>query len=212
MFDSRIRQHIDPISDRIGHVIGRLGVSANAITATGFVFGLLAFGALVFGEFLIALGFVLLNRIADGLDGAVARHHGVTDLGGFLDIVTDFIFYALVPLGFALHDPAKAQAAAFLVVSFIGTGASFLAFATIAAKKGIETSVRGQKSIYYLGGLTEGTETILLLVLMCLFPDGFNILAWGFGALCWITTATRIYQAVITFGKEGNSDGQDHQN
>jgi phosphatidylglycerophosphate synthase len=202
MFDSRIRRHIDPVSDKIGRRISRLGVRANTVTAAGFVFGLVAFAALLMGEMMIALVFIILNRIADGLDGAVARHQGVSDLGGYLDIVTDFIFYALVPLGFALADPDKAQAAAFLVVSFIGTGSSFLAFAIIAAKRGVETSVRGKKSIYYIGGLTEGTETIALLVLMCLFPQWFNILAWGFGMLCWITTATRVYEATITFGEE----------
>lgn len=209
MFDSRIRRHIDPISDRIGAALGRRGIAANSVTAIGFGFGVVAFAMLALGEIWLALGFIILNRVFDGLDGAVARYHGVTDLGGFLDIVTDFIFYSLVPLGFALHDPANAQAAAFLVVSFMGTGSSFLAFAAIAAKKGIETSSRGQKSIYYLGGLTEGTETILVLVLMCLFPHAFTVLAWGFGLLCWITTATRIYQAIDTFG---DTHAKDHQN
>ena len=206
MFDSRIRRHIDPLSDRIGHLLGRMGLTANIITSIGFGFGLMAFAALILGEPLYALGFIILNRIADGLDGAVARHHGVTDLGGYLDIVLDFIFYALVPLGFALNDPGKAQAAAFLIVCFVGTGSSFLAFAVIAAKTGLETAVRGRKSFYYLGGLTEGTETIALLVLMCLMPEWFNVLAWGFGALCIITTATRIYEAVITFGSENGAE------
>ena len=205
MFDSRIRHHIDPVSDSIGAALGKRGVQANTVTTIGFVFGLMAFAAIIMGYVLTGLVFIISNRIADGLDGAVARYHGVTDLGGYLDIVTDFIFYALVPLGFALNDPGKAQAAAFLVVSFIGTGASFLAFAILAAKRGIETSVRGRKSIYYLGGLTEGAETIAVLVMMCLFPDWFNIIACGFGVLCWITTATRIYQAVITFAPEQGS-------
>ena len=205
MFDSRIRRHIDPISDVIGAALGKRGVTANTVTTIGFVFGLMAFAALIMGHVLTGLVFIIFNRIADGLDGAVARYHGVTDLGGYLDIVTDFIFYALVPLGFALHDPGKAQAAAFLVFSFIGTGSSFLAFAIIAAKRGIESSVRGRKSIYYLGGLTEGAETIAVLVMMCLFPDWFNIIAWVFGGLCWITTATRIHQAVTTFTPEKGS-------
>lgn len=205
MFDSRIRRHIDPISDVIGAALGKRGVAANTVTTIGFAFGLMAFAALVMGHVLLGLAFITINRIADGLDGAVARYHGVTDLGGYLDIVTDFIFYALVPLGFALNDPGKAQAAAFLVVSFIGTGSSFLAFAIIAAKRGIESSVRGRKSIYYLGGLTEGAETIAVLVMMCLFPDWFNIIAWSFGALCWVTTATRIHQAVTTFTTEKGS-------
>ena len=147
--------------------------------------------------------FYHFNRIADGLDGAVARYHGVTDLGGYLDIVTDFIFYALVPLGFALHDPGKAQAAAFLVVSFIGTGSSFLAFAIIAAKEALKALFAGaNRSIILSDG---GCETIAVLVMMCLFPDWFNIISWSFGALCWVTTATRIHQAVTTFTTEKGS-------
>lgn len=205
MFDSRLRRHIDPVSNRLGRGFAELGVSANAMTIIGFFFGLMAFATLVMGAPLVALVFVILNRIADGLDGAIARHNGVTDLGGYLDIVTDFIFYALIPLGFALDDPSKAQAACFLVVSFVGTGSSFLAFAILAAKNKLDTSVRDRKSFYYLGGLTEGTETIALLILMCLMPHWFVGLALGFGALCWITTATRIYEAIITFGPEKGS-------
>jgi len=79
------------------------------------------------------------------------------------------------------------------------TGASFLAFAAVAAKRGITTAARGEKSIYYLGGLTEGSETIALFVVICLFPQHFAWFAWIFGALCWLTTSVRIYMAFETF-------------
>ena len=131
--------------------------------------------------------------MADGLDGAVARQTEVSDRGGFLDISLDFVFYSAVPFGFALMAPAQnALPACFLVFSFIGTGTSFLAFAVFAEKRGISTDIRGKKSLYYLGGLTEGFETIVFLVLTCLFPGAFWWMALVFGGLCWITTATRI--------------------
>ncbi|MCB1835193.1 MAG: CDP-alcohol phosphatidyltransferase family protein, partial [Geminicoccaceae bacterium] len=77
---------------------------------------------------------------------------GVTDLGGFLDITLDFIFYSGFVFAFAVHDPqANGLAAAFLVFSFIGTGSSFLAFAIMAARRGLATERRGKKSLYYLG-------------------------------------------------------------
>ena len=96
-------------------------------------------------------------------------------------------------MAFALADPgANALAAAFLIFSFIGTATSFLAFAIMAAKRGITTEIRGRKSLYYLGGLTEGSETILAFVLACLWPAWFPLIAWVFGALCWATTATRV--------------------
>jgi hypothetical protein len=104
-----------------------------------------------------------------------------------------------VPFFFAVGRPDDALPAAFLVFSFVGTGSSFLAFAAVAAKRGLTTEARGRKAIYYLGGLTEATETLALFVLICLFPEWFSICAWVFGGLCWLTTATRIWAAVEAF-------------
>jgi phosphatidylglycerophosphate synthase len=158
-----------------------------------------AWGALAASAYGVAAALILANRLADGLDGAVARHHGLTDLGGYLDIVLDFLFYAGVPFFFAVGRPETALPAAFLVFSFVGTGTSFLAFAAIAAKRQFSTTTHGRKSIYYLGGLTEGMETIAIFILICLFPEHFGLLAWGFGTLCWLTTASRISAAVEAF-------------
>jgi len=191
MLDARLRRLIDPPLDRLSEGVPD-ALSANAATLTGFAIGLAGVAAIAGGHYGLGLGLILLNRLFDALDGAIARRRGLSDLGGFLDIACDFIFYAAVPLGFALADPAaNATWAAFLIVSFVGTGTSFLAFATMAAKRGLSTDLRGRKSLYYLGGLTEGTETILAFVLACLLPAYFPLIALVFGILCWITTATR---------------------
>ena len=184
MFDAVLRRLIDPPLNRLGRWLARGGITANQITLAGFAVGLLALPALAYQLYWLALLFILLNRLFDGLDGAVARAIGPSDLGGYLDIVCDFIFYA-----------------AFLVFSFIGTGSSFLAYAIIAAKRGITTERQGHKSLYYLGGLTEGSETIAVFVLFCIFPSAFIWLAVIFGVLCWITTATRMVMAWRDFGK-----------
>ena len=199
MLDARLRKLIDPPLDSVGRRLARLGVSANSITWTGFVVGCGAWALLALGSYHWALTLILVNRLADGLDGAVARYARQTDLGGYLDIVLDFLFYSGVVFFFAVGRPAEALPAAFLIFSFVGTGASFLAFAALAAKRGITTAAQGSKSIYYLGGLTEGSETIALFAAICLLPQHFAWFAWGFGALCWLTTAVRIYQAVETF-------------
>jgi len=199
MLDARLRKIIDPPLDSLGRRLARLGVTANGITWIGFFIGTGAWAFLALGNYPLALLCILLNRLADGLDGAVARHGRISDLGGYLDIVLDFLFYAGVVFFFAVGRPEEALPAAFLIFSFIGTGASFLAFAAVAAKRGITTAARGEKTIYYLGGLTEGTETIALFVALCLFPDLFAWFAWIFGALCWLTTAVRIFMAVETF-------------
>jgi phosphatidylglycerophosphate synthase len=199
MLDARLRQLIDPPLDRLGRILARTGLSANGATWLGLALGLCGMAAIAAQAYLVGLGLILLNRLLDGLDGALARHSGLTDLGGFLDILFDFIVYAGVPFAFALADPAaNGVAAAFLIFSFVGTGSSFLAFAIMAAKRGLTTDLRGRKSLYYLGGLTEGTETILVFVLACLFPTRFPLIAWVFGALCWLTTATRIAIAAQT--------------
>jgi len=200
MLDARLKPWIDPAVNMAAGLAARLGVTANALTWTGFITGMAAVPLLALNKPLAALAAIAINRILDGLDGAVARRNGTTALGGYLDILLDFIFYSAVPFGFALLDPqANGLAAAFLIFSFVGTGASFLAFAATAAGKGLQTTRYGPKSLYYLGGLTEGTETIALLVVICMWPGAFVPAAWIFGMLCWLTTASRITAAYRHF-------------
>ncbi len=201
MLDAWARRLIDPPLHRAGRVLAELGVGANTVTLLGFAAGVASFPALIFEQDILALVCIVSNRLADGLDGAIARVRGATDLGGFLDIVLDFIVYAGVPVAFAIGRPEHALAAAILVFSFVGTMASFLAFAIIAAKRGLATSRRGAKSIYYLGGIAEGSETILFLVLICLFPGAFAWFAGAFAVACWLTTVGRVAAAVGAFGR-----------
>jgi len=138
---------------------------------------------------------LLASRVADGLDGALARATLPTDRGAFLDITLDFVFYASIPLAFAVADPAaNALAAATLLAAFVGTGSSFLAFAALAGKRGLKSIVHPNKGLYYLGGLTEATETLTCFALMCLFPAWFAPLAFGFAVLCALTIVTRLVQ------------------
>ncbi|NQW09487.1 MAG: CDP-alcohol phosphatidyltransferase family protein [Alphaproteobacteria bacterium] len=195
-----MRRVIDPPLNSAGAWLAARGVAANGLTVTGFVIGMGAVPALAVDAPLAALVLILLNRLADGLDGAVARVRGPTDFGGYLDIVLDFLFYSAVVFGVALGQPEHAVWAAFLIFSFVGTGVSFLAFAIVAAKRDLTTDTLGKKSIYYLGGLAEGTETIVTFVLICLFPDAFPWIAGIFGAMCWITTVFRINEARRAFG------------
>ena len=192
MIDATLLPLVKRAIDRPARALVARGISADHITLLGFGIGLVGVGAAWAGLFSGALLCLLLNRLSDGLDGAVARLTRPTDRGAFLDIALDFMFYGLFPLGFALHDPStNALPAAVLICSFIGTGSSFLAFSIIAEKRGITSEDYPTKGIYYLGGLTEGTETIALFVAMCLFPMAFAWVAYFFAALCAITTLTR---------------------
>lgn len=175
-------------------------IGANQVTVAGFAVGMLAMPALILEMPLLALLFILLNRLLDGLDGTLARLTTPTDKGGFLDIVLDFLFYSSIPLGFALASPEEnALAAAVLIYAFIGTGCSFLAFAVIAAKRQMSSTDYPNKSFYYLGGLTEATETIFIFTLMCLWPQWFSIFAYCFAFLCAVTTVLRIRSGMELF-------------
>lgn len=201
MLDATMRRLIDPPLDAAGRRLARAGVTADAVTLAGLALGLAAAGMIALGETTLALVPLLLGRIADGLDGAVARATRRTDFGGYLDITCDFLFYGAVPLGFVVLDPsANGAAGAFLLAAFYVNGASFLGYAILAEKRGMQTSVQGPKSLYYSAGLLEGTETILFFFLLCIWPAGFVPLAWGFGTLCLFTAAARVRLARRVFG------------
>ena len=193
MLDRAAITLLKPGLEGIAQVLVRAGIGADAITLTGFGLGLTAAGCIALQQPLAGLVLMLASRLMDGLDGAVARLTRPTDRGAFLDITLDFLFYASIPLAFALADPAaNALPAAALLAGFIGTGSSFLAFAVLAERRGLKSEDYPQKGLYYLGGLTEATETLLCFVLMCLWPQHFGAWAYGFAALCLLTIATRL--------------------
>jgi phosphatidylglycerophosphate synthase len=203
MLDGLTRRLLDPPLDRIGRALAARGVPADALTFAGLTFGLAAAVAIAFGADGLALLALALNRLLDGLDGAVARATARTDRGGFLDIVFDFAIYGAVPVAFALRDPnANALAAVVLLFSFYVNGATFLAFAAVAAKRGLESSVRGIKSIYFTVGLAEGTETVLAFLAMILWPGYFPQIAIAFTGLTLMGAIARITLAWHAFRDE----------
>ena len=193
MIDRWALQHLRPALHAGATRLVALGVRADAVTAVGFALGIAGSVAIALGRPLAGLVLLLLGRVADGLDGTVARLTAPTDRGAFLDVVADFVFYASVPMAFAVLDPAaNALPAAVLLASFIGTGSSFLGFAVLAARRGLADTRQPEKGFHYLGGLTEGGETIACFVLMCLFPQHFAWWAYGFAGLCALTTLGRM--------------------
>ena len=191
MFDARLRPLIDPFLDRMGAGLVRAGIGANPVSLAGAASGALAGVAIGLGQPLAGLGLVLASRLLDGLDGAIARVKGPTDFGGYLDILCDYVFYLAVPLGFGLAAPGNLPFALFLVASFTLTAVSFLAYAALAARRGLETRAHGLKSFFYSTGLAEGAETLLAFGLMCLWPAGFPLIATIFGGLCLLTVIQR---------------------
>ena len=193
MLDRAAAAALKPMLEAGAGALVRRGVGADAVTLAGFAIGIVAAATIALGHFGWGLALLLASRLADGLDGAVARLTQTTDRGAFLDITLDFLFYASIPLAFAIAVPAaNALPAAVLLAAFIGTGSSFLAFAVLAERRGLTSAAYPQKGFFYLGGLTEATETLICFALMCLWPEYFAWWAYVFAVLCGFTIASRI--------------------
>lgn len=200
MFDARLRPLIDPPLNWLAKSLAALGIGANSLSLAGMGIGVGAGITIAGDQYLAGLLLILANRLFDGLDGAVARATQPTDFGGYLDIVSDFVFYVAIPIGFGFAAPANLLFALVLVASFTLTGVSFLAFATLAAKRGLETNAHGKKSFFYNTGLAEGAETIIAFVLMCAFPAQFPLIAGLYAGLCLLTVVQRSLAAWNQFG------------
>ena len=197
MLDSTMRRLIDPPLNAAASAIGTK-ISANQITIGGFLLGLVCCYTVAQGMFAAALIFLLLNRLADGLDGAVARQTAPNALGAYLDIVSDFLLWALLPLAFLFYDMKNAFAAAILLSSFAMSMTVFLAFALQAEKLELTSEAQGKKSMYYLAGLAEGTETIAFFTVTMLYPAAFAPAALLFAAFVYLSVIGRLMVSVRT--------------
>ncbi|MCA3574537.1 MAG: CDP-alcohol phosphatidyltransferase family protein [Aestuariivirga sp.] len=201
MLDRFALKLVKPPTEWAAARLAARGVTADQATLAGFGFGMVAAILVAFGFTGLAILPLLLNRALDGVDGALARLNGTSERGAFLDISLDFVFYAAIPLAFAAQAPDdNALAAAALLAAFTATGTSFLAFAVIAEKRGLRSTAYPSKSFYYLGGLTEGTETIACFLAMCWWPEHFAAIAYVYAALCALTAATRLVAGWRMFG------------
>lgn len=202
MLDKVLQKALTPLLQTVARQLVRKGVHADSLSWLGFLLGLLAALAIALQFYSAGLLLLLISRLLDGLDGAVARLTQPTVRGGFLDVTLDFIFYGVIVLGFALANPqANALPAAVLLAAFIGTGSSFLAYAVMASQAGLPDKAPLRKSFHYLGGLTEATETLAAFVAMCWWPGHFPLLAYGFAVLCVLTIAVRIHAGYVSFSR-----------
>ena len=201
MLDRLALSLLKPAVDAAATRLAKRGITPDQVTLAGFGFGMLAAVLIASGHSLLAILPLLANRALDGVDGALARLSTSSERGAFLDISLDFVFYAAIPLAFGVAAPEQnALAAAVLLAAFVVTGTSFLAFAVLAEKRGLKSATYPSKAFYYLGGLTEGTETILCFLTMCLWPQHFAGLAYFYAMLCVLTSATRLHAGWKAFG------------
>jgi len=189
MLDAAFRSRLDGPLDRLVAPLERIGVSPNAVTAGGFAIGVAACVAIAYERWWLGLALWLANRLADGLDGPLARRRGPTDLGGLFDITADFAIYGgvLVAIGIALPEARLAALVVFL--TYYLSGSSFLAFSSLATKREMEGDGR---SLQFPAGIAEGTETIAAYLLILAFPDRAEVLLWIWATLVAITLVQRL--------------------
>ena len=191
MLDRFIRPFIARPLESLATLFLKLNISPNQVTLCGLIIGLGCIPALDVRMYPLAGLLLCLNRLLDGVDGSMARKTTSTAFGGYLDIVCDLLFYGGFVFGFALAQPENAVWAAGLLFAFIGTCSSFLAYNALHNGKSHDPEGR---SLYFLAGLTEGTETILFFLSMLIWPHLFAILAIVFSVLCHITTFSRFFK------------------
>ena len=192
MIDAKINKIIQPVLDIFAKKLIKYNIKANSITFTGFFFGLVCSYFIINEMFVYAGIFLLLNRFCDGLDGALARLIGETDIGAFYDIVLDFLFYFIFPISFILLDFKNTHSICFLLLSFVATQTTFLAAAWLVEKNKLLIPDGQNKSFFYAGGIAEGFETIICFLIMLIFYEFINYIAIIFGILCWITFIHRV--------------------
>lgn len=203
MLDAKLRPYIDPHLKQAAVWLYAKGLRADHITWLGLAFGAFAGFFLLYQSYYVALVLIALNRLADGLDGMLARLESKngSDAGAFIDIVFDFFMYAGLPFCMAVGIDTKAAwaATAFLLLGVTLSGISFLAHAVIAERRGRQNPAQLGKGFYYASGLMEGTETVIFLILICLFPLYYAGLASVFGILCLVTAMGRIGRALADY-------------
>jgi len=196
MFDARIRHAMAPALDSAGRSLAERGIRPGLLTGVGWVLGAGACVLAGLALWPLALGLWLSNRLLDGLDGPVARARGATDLGGFLDVLADFSIYAGFVVGVAIAVPQARIACLVLLFTYYVSGTALLAQASLL-ERSHEVAVRpDRRSLRFVGGLAEGTETIIVYVLFCLFPASAPGIAWAFAGIVGITAVQRVIGGV----------------
>ena len=170
------------------------------VTFVGLGFGLIA--AILLAQQYYALGFLFwgLNRLLDGLDGTIARqNHRQSDLGGYLDIVFDFIIYALIPIALVIGQPSPATylSLSFLLASFYINAASWMYLAAILEKRKQGANAKGELTTVTMpAGLIGGAETVIFFSLFIIWPQQLVPLFVLMGVLVLFTTGQRLAWAM----------------
>lgn len=209
MLDARLRRALAPTLDAASGRLAVAGVPPLALTGAGWLAGAGACVSAGLGLWPAALVLWLANRVLDGLDGSLARQHGATELGGFLDIVADFTIYAGFLVGVAIDRPQARLACLALLSAYYVSGTAFLALSSLLERRG--SSFADGRSLRFVGGLAEGAETVIVYVLFCLLPGHAELIAWLFTAAVAITAGQRVVLGVALLRQKSIVEWADQQ-
>lgn len=195
MTDAYLRR---PKEALLGPVARRTPLHPTVITLVALVPGAGAALAAADGRAVTAVSLWLLNRLLDGLDGTVARQRDrQSDLGAYLDILGDFLVYAAVPIGLAVHHGTTAGwiATAALLAAFYVNTVSWAYLAAIIERRSLRPE-GGYTAVAMPGGLIEGAETVVIYAIMLAVPGWSIPLCWAMAGAVAITVGQRVAWAL----------------
>lgn len=182
-----------PVSKQIGKVL-----SPNVMTFISFLLGTVSIVYILMGQYLLAGILWGLNRITDGLDGTIARVTGrQSDIGGYLDILADFVIYSLIPIAFVIDRGrinSELLVLSIMLAVYYINAASWMYLSTLLHKR---EKIEGQyTSVIMPLGVVEGFETIVFYTLFFIIPNRILALMTILLILTFLGTIQRIIWAI----------------
>jgi phosphatidylglycerophosphate synthase len=208
MFDASIRRAIQGPLDRVAQNLDVDFVTPDRITAFGFIVGMASAISAWNHIWTLALLLWLVSRLADGLDGSLARlRRGEEEsrpslAGGYLDIMADFAVYGSFVIGVGHGAGGSLTPFLWVLLGYYLNGTAFLAFSSLGERSNI--GLDDGRSLSFIFGLTEGAETIAIHSIWCLFPGNAGRLATMWAGLVLASAAVRTWQGFKLLSCMGN--------
>jgi hypothetical protein len=192
----RFRRFFDPPLAAAAAQISALRMGAKSLMTVSFACAIAAFGCIAAHRPIAGLGFIILNRLLAGIAKPLARVRNESFVAAYLGLLFEFLFRASLAFAFALADPTRALAAAFLMLSFTGSGTATLAFRTIANELRRPTNGDGTNGFHEDGAWGESVAAFTALAIACIVPTWFSVIAYALGVLGFVAMGIRVATAV----------------
>ncbi|SFN83710.1 CDP-alcohol phosphatidyltransferase [Geodermatophilus obscurus] len=195
MLDGTTRRLVAPALEALAARVDRPAVTPDRVTLLGLALGLGSAVAAATALWIPALVLWLLSRVADGLDGVLARRRAAAGeppsaAGGYLDVTADFLVYGATVAGVAIGWGGSLLPFVAVLVAYYLNGATFLAFSSLAERTG--RRLDDGRSLSFLGGLAEGTETVLVHSLWLVLPGHAGTIAWVWAGVVGVSGVQRM--------------------